>query len=226
MVRIEEDQENIPGYAARLYDKLARDAIDTYYTPIAKEIAEVLSYGKLLDVGTGPGYLPIELVKLKPDLEIYAVDLTPELIEIARENVKIARVNINFEVGSAYHLRFEDDSFDMVISTGVIHDLANPVKALDEWYRVLKPGREAWVYDPTLIVPRKKIRFWYERLDGEELVLFKEYAKRIPPIIYTTEELKKILNKTKFKEYEIKEYEMGGERELKIKLKKVPLQKV
>ncbi len=122
---------------------------------------------------------------------------------------------MNFEVGSAYHLRFEDESFDTVISTGVIHDLANPAKALNEWYRVLKSGREALVYDPALIVPREKIKIWYERLEGEELALFKEYANRTPPRTYSTGELEKILSETKFKEYEIKRGEW-----IRIKLKK------
>ncbi len=55
--------EAIPGWAAGTYERAARLAIDSYYTPLAQEIVAELNSGRILDVGTGPGYLPMEIVK-------------------------------------------------------------------------------------------------------------------------------------------------------------------
>ena len=59
MVRI----ERIPGVLASAYEKGTRMVIDSYYAHIAEEIVTHLPSGKILDLGTGPGYLPIEIAK-------------------------------------------------------------------------------------------------------------------------------------------------------------------
>ena len=51
--------ERIPGLFVTLYEKAARMAIDTYYVPVANEVVANLKDGDILDLGTGPGYLPI-----------------------------------------------------------------------------------------------------------------------------------------------------------------------
>jgi ubiquinone/menaquinone biosynthesis C-methylase UbiE len=212
--------ENIPGYAAELYDKLARDAINSYYKRVAAEVTAVLTSGRLLDIGTGPGYLVIEIAKIRPEIKIVAIDLTPELIEIAKRNVDEANVSglVNLEVGDAYRLRFGDERYDLVISTGVLHSLKDPIKALNEWHRVLKPGAEAWIYDPALILTKGKSEEWRRKLTEKELAIFELYNSQVgtPPRTYTVEEAREIVRKTKFTEHDIRMEEY-----LKIKLRKV-----
>lgn len=146
--------ERIPWFAAPLYDKLAGGAIHDYYVQVASEIVTATDRGRILDIGTGPGYLPIEIVKMAPNVRIDAVDLTRKMIRLAGKHAREAKVSdrISFRVGDGNRLAFGDNLFDMVISTGSLHAWKNPIGVFNECYRVLKPGKEAWIYDPAKIM--------------------------------------------------------------------------
>lgn len=120
--------ESIPGFMASAYDKAASMAIGSYYSVVANEIVSAIDSGIILDLGTGPGYLPLEVVKRAPAIRVVGIDLTPRLIKIARENSAQADVadRVDFEVMNAAKLRFENDTFDMVFSSGMLHALRGP----------------------------------------------------------------------------------------------------
>jgi 2-polyprenyl-3-methyl-5-hydroxy-6-metoxy-1,4-benzoquinol methylase len=100
--------------------------------------------GNVLDAGGGPGRYTIELAKL--GYHITLLDLTPELLEIAKRQVKKAEVDARVEEitqGNIYDLsRFKDDTFDAVICLGApLSHVLNRVKrekAIDELIRVAK----------------------------------------------------------------------------------------
>ena len=54
--------ERIPGPFASIYEKATRMVIESYYSQIAEEVVSNLRSGTILDLGTGPGYLPMELI--------------------------------------------------------------------------------------------------------------------------------------------------------------------
>jgi ubiquinone/menaquinone biosynthesis C-methylase UbiE len=151
--------ERIPWFAARLYDRLAGIAIDSYYGKVAAEITEHLGRGRILDVGTGPGYLPVRIAETAPEIEIEGVDLSRRLIGMARRRAEEAGVSdrVRFRTADANRLPFLDDSFDMVISTGSFHAWKNPVRVMNECRRVLKRGCEAWIYDPAQILTKEAL---------------------------------------------------------------------
>ena len=139
---------------ASAYNKAAKMAIGTYYSQLADEIASGLKSGRALDLGTGPGYLDIEIVKRVPVIMIDGIDLSAKLINVAKENALEAGVadRLHFEVMDAAALKFEDNSYDLVFSTGMLHSLKKPdriAKVLKECYRVLRAGGEVWIYDPA-----------------------------------------------------------------------------
>jgi ubiquinone/menaquinone biosynthesis C-methylase UbiE len=68
------------------------------------------------------------------------------MVKIARRHAEGVE-NAQFLYGNAAKLPFEDDSIDLVISTGASHHWRTPRRIFDECYRVLKPGKEAWIYD-------------------------------------------------------------------------------
>jgi ubiquinone/menaquinone biosynthesis C-methylase UbiE len=148
--------ERIPGVLASAYEKATRMVIESYYRPVAAEIVAHLNEGTILDMGTGPGYLPVEIAKRSPALTVIGVDLSRKLIEIARSNASKAGLadQLTFKSGNAGRLEFSDSSFDMVISTGMLHSLKEPVAVLQEIHRVLKAGREAWIFDPARVASR------------------------------------------------------------------------
>jgi ubiquinone/menaquinone biosynthesis C-methylase UbiE len=213
--------ERIPGVLASSYEKATRMVIDSYYSHIAQEIATHLEKGTILDLGTGPGYLPIEIAKKSSTLSVVGVDLSRKLIEIAQSNALKAGLTdrLNFQLGNAGRLNFEDSVFDMVISTGMLHSLKAPVKVLKEIYRVLKKGREAWIYDPAKVVSQVDRQKWKASLTLRErffLWLFGLFGLHKPIETYTREQAADLIKQTDFKNYWIDEQD----KEIKIKLKK------
>jgi ubiquinone/menaquinone biosynthesis C-methylase UbiE len=188
---------------------------------VAAEIVANLNEGTILDLGTGPGYLPVEIAKKSPKLNVIGVDLSRKLIEIARSNASKAGLadRLTFQCGNAGRLEFTDSSFDMVISTGMLHSLQEPVAVLQEIHRVLKAGREAWIFDPARVASRVDRKKWKASLTLRErffLWLFKIFGLHKPIKTYTRKQAIALIKQTDFKDFSIDE----NDKEIKIKLRK------
>jgi ubiquinone/menaquinone biosynthesis C-methylase UbiE len=213
--------EKIPGVLASSYEKATRMVIEAYYGQVAEEIVSSFQSGEILDLGTGPGYLPIEIVRRAPDINIIGVDLSRKLIHMAQANAAKSGLShqLRFEVGNSASLRFDDDVFDMVISTGMLHSLKNPVAVLKEIYRVLKKGSEAWIYDPANVTPYIDKKKWKASLNIRErsfLWFFKLLGLHNPIAAYTREQVIPMIAATDFEAFEIDE----RKNEIRIKLRK------
>jgi ubiquinone/menaquinone biosynthesis C-methylase UbiE len=93
---------------------------------------------KVLDVGSGNGYV---LSKYATEgAEVYGVDITPAGIDLCRKRFEYLGLKGDFRVADAQALPFDDNTFDCVCSMGVLHHVPNTQKAVDEIFRVLKPG--------------------------------------------------------------------------------------
>jgi len=213
--------ERIPGVLASAYGKATRMVIGTYYREVAQEIVCHFDGGMILDIGTGPGYLPIEIAKESSSIQVIGIDLSRKLIQMARSNALKAGLadRLDFRSGNAGRLTFGDSSFDMVISTGMLHSLKDPVKVLQEIYRVLKPGREAWVFDPAKVASQVDRKKWKASLNLRErffLKLFQLFGLHKPIKTYTRDQAIALIEKTNFKQYSID----ARDNEIRIKLKK------
>jgi ubiquinone/menaquinone biosynthesis C-methylase UbiE len=213
--------ERIPGPLASAYEKATRLAIDIYYRRVAEEIVSTFKAGLILDLGTGPGYLPIEIIKQSADIKIVGIDLSRNLIRMAQQNAQNAGFTdrIDFEMGDSGRLRFDDASFDMAISTGMLHSLKEPINVLKEIYRVLKNGGEAWIFDPAKVasyIDRKK---WKASLTHRErffIWMFTVLRLLRPIKTYNREQVAEMIRATDFEILSIKE----EKDEIKVKLKK------
>jgi len=161
----------------------------------------VIDQGSILDLGTGPGYLPVEIAKIAPQVTIDGIDLTKKMIAIARLNAKNAGVSerIRFTVGNADKTAFPDNSFDMVISTGSFHSWRNPVAVMNECHRVLKPGMEAWIYDPAQIVTGDMREMLQKKLKGLDRLALK-WALFTSKVVkdFTMEETREMVSRSQF----------------------------
>ncbi|KUJ15069.1 UbiE family methyltransferase [Mollisia scopiformis] len=97
----------------------------------------------ILDVGCGPGTITAGLSKIVPDGKVTGVDVTSPIIERARSTFPLPEFpNLTFAVGDAMKLSdFKDNSFDVVHAHQVLIHLTEPITALQEFYRICKPGR-------------------------------------------------------------------------------------
>ena len=214
--------ERIPWLLTSSYEKAARMVIKSYYSPIAETILSSLTEDIILDLGTGPGYLPIEIIKRSPSIKVVGIDLSHRLIHMARANASKAGLSdkLDFEVGNAAGLRFEDASFDMVISTGMLHSLRDPEKVFNEIYRVLKKGREAWIYDPAQIASQIDVKEWKNALTFRDrfylrvFTLLKLCSPSIKP--YKRSQVEDMIKGARFTEYWIEK----NNGEMKIRLRR------
>ena len=104
----------------------------------------------ILDIGCGPGDLAAMLAKRLPQVRVVGLDLSPSMVELARERHG-AEGRLRFEAGDAASLPFEAQSFDLVVSTLSLHHWPDPGAAFGEMRRVLRPGGAAFIYDLTLL---------------------------------------------------------------------------
>lgn len=136
---------------AKLYSLIAAKSpfMKDIYRNVAEEITSFISTGKILDVGTGSGVLPLEIAKRKQGLEITGIDIAPGMVRIASRAAEKMGLSgsIRFKIASAMALPFEDGYFDLVFSTLSFHHWAKPAECLREILRVLRKDGEAWIYD-------------------------------------------------------------------------------
>lgn len=93
---------------------------------------------RVLDVGCGNGYVLANYAK--EGAKTYGIDITSAGIDICRQRFDHLNLDGDFRVADAQSLPFEDNFFDCVCSMGVLHHVPDTQLALDEIYRVLKPG--------------------------------------------------------------------------------------
>jgi SAM-dependent methyltransferase len=102
------------------------------------KFAGVAAGQHVLDVGCGTGVVAVTAARL--GAHVTGLDLTPELLQRARQNSQIAEVNIEWREGDAENLPFADGAFDVVLSQFGHIFAPRPALALSEMLRVLKPG--------------------------------------------------------------------------------------
>ncbi|KAL4863847.1 hypothetical protein BDV12DRAFT_206156 [Aspergillus spectabilis] len=96
---------------------------------------------KILDVGCGPGSITVDLARLVPSGHVTGIEYVSDPLDQARDFAASQGVtNIDFRVGDIYSLPFADESFDIVHVHQVLQHISEPVKALRELRRVVKPG--------------------------------------------------------------------------------------
>jgi ubiquinone/menaquinone biosynthesis C-methylase UbiE len=130
---------------ARRYARQTKVGSRLRYAPLARKIKQALpTLGEgatLVDLGTGPGLMAIELQKLWPQARIVGVDPSDEMLSIARENAAAAGIsNLEAKLGTAEEIPLAPESADVVISQSSFHEWEDPHKGLGEVFRILKPG--------------------------------------------------------------------------------------
>jgi ubiquinone/menaquinone biosynthesis C-methylase UbiE len=130
---------------ASLRDQLERQALIRY--ELEPYIRDFAGFGdgrgkNVLEVGVGMGVDHLEWAKSQPQ-SLTGVDLTPRAINFTRERLTLHGLTSDLQVADAENLPFDNDSFDLVYSWGVLHHSPDTPRAIGEVFRVLKPGGEA-----------------------------------------------------------------------------------
>jgi SAM-dependent methyltransferase len=119
----------------------------------------------VLELGCGAGYFTQELARSGAD--VVAIDISPELVEIARTNCSAP--NVQYQIENAYELSYGGAAFDSVVGSSVLHHLEIE-KALRDIYRVLKPAGTIWFTEPNMLNPQIAVQKnvpWIKRKLGD-----------------------------------------------------------
>lgn len=133
------------GFQARWYAKnRGTDAQIAQYRWLAAEVTAGWPDGaEVLEVAPGPGFFAVELAKR--GFRVTGLDISHTMVEIARENR--GDLEIDFRQGDITHAPFADESFDFLVCQAAFKNFRQPVTALNEMHRVLRPGGFAVIHD-------------------------------------------------------------------------------
>lgn len=117
------------------------------FKEIAVRAAQLSARGWVLDIGTGPAYLPMEITDACPNVNVIGVDISLDLLGDAHNRNKTNKVGERISLVSAMaeSLPFADDAFETVTSMFSFHLWSNRQQGINEIERVLKPGRGALI---------------------------------------------------------------------------------
>jgi ubiquinone/menaquinone biosynthesis C-methylase UbiE len=180
------------------YRRLARRAVGLT-TPLE---------GKVLDIGTGPGFVAIEVAKLLKETgcQVVGMDLSQAILTLAAENATKVGLNgtLSWREGDAKAMPFKDGEFDLIVSNDSLHHWDDPLLVFDEIARVLKDGgrciihdskrlqrRWPWLFVKTisLTIPRDFRVHWWNSIKSS----------------YTADELRAILERSRLTGWRIEE---------------------
>lgn len=119
---------------------------------LAKRLAGSLPAGsRVLEVAPGPGYFCIALAKISgqkaANYQITGLDISKSFVEIAQQKAAEAGVKVDFRLGNASNMPFDDASFDFIVCQAAFKNFSQPVKAITEMYRVLRSSGTALIID-------------------------------------------------------------------------------
>lgn len=201
----------ITGRMARWYDKNTRTSRLTEMQRYAGLVSEYADTGaSVLEVAPGPGYLSIDLAKR--GFSVTGVELSPDFVEIEKHNAQNEEVDIDFKQGNASALPLQDSTFDFIICSAAFKNFSEPLKTMQEMYRVLKPNGVALILDMNRNNTKEDIEQemqksamkgfdrWFVKLS------FKTFLRNGA---YTYEEFEKLIAQTDFPCHEIKKDGIG-----------------
>jgi ubiquinone/menaquinone biosynthesis C-methylase UbiE len=143
---------NVPamfeGRGSRIYDFVSRRVLRGLYRRIADDIADAAPPGgHVLDVGTGPGVLLVEIAKRREDLRLTGIDLSTDMAAAAARNLGEFGDRASARQGDVTDLPLDDDSVDLIVSSFSLHHWDAPKEAVPQLARVLRPGGRLYFYD-------------------------------------------------------------------------------
>lgn len=181
---------------------------------LAAELAKDLPpNSRLLEIAPGPGYLSVELAKLGK-FKITGLDISETFVRLASEYARREGVVVRFIHGSASDIPFEDGLFDLIVCRAAFKNFSEPLRALNEMHRVLKPGGRAVIVDLCKDAPWEEIQSYIKRANVGPVNswLYKNTFKHLLlKRAYTEAQMNALAVASDFRYYSIMRVELGME---------------
>ncbi|MCI0396777.1 MAG: class I SAM-dependent methyltransferase [Chloroflexi bacterium] len=200
------------GVIAKWYTKIREQ--DQELETAVRQVNETLpAAGRVLEVAPGPGYLAIELAKAGK-YQVVGLDISQSFVQIAQAKAREAGVPVDFRHGNASDMPFEAGVFDFIICRAAFKNFSEPVQAIREMYRVLKPGGRALIADLRRDVSLEDINTHVNDLGLSRINTFITrwtFKHMLLKNAYTPEEIRQFVAQTSFAKCEIREDAVGME---------------
>jgi SAM-dependent methyltransferase len=136
------------GPQARWYARLrgTEPQLMGYRRSAAQLTADLPDGTRILEIAPGPGYHAVELAR-SSRFDVTGLDISRTMVEIAAGYAREEGVTVDFRHGDATRLPFAPESFDLIVCQAAFKNFTEPVRALDEMHRVLRPGGSAVIHD-------------------------------------------------------------------------------
>ena len=102
---------------------------------------------RILDIGTGPAAIPLQLKQLYPSTCFIGLDISLDMLVMASNHGKVDKVPLDFLAGDGQCLPFESNTLDVITSFFALHHMDHPEKFLLEMDRVLKSNGSLLIID-------------------------------------------------------------------------------
>jgi ubiquinone/menaquinone biosynthesis C-methylase UbiE len=203
----------IEGMTAKWYAANTADMMNEYVELAERISGQLPQSSAVLEVAPGPGYFCIELAK-RGSYAITGLDISHTFVKMAAKKAAEAGVKVAFRQGSASSLPFPSDSFDFLVCRAAFKNFAQPVLALQEMCRVLRPGGRALIIDLRRDVSPDVVS---HHVDGMSLSAINRILTKLVFRLmlirraYTGEQFRQMLTQTRFSKVEVIEADIGLE---------------
>jgi ubiquinone/menaquinone biosynthesis C-methylase UbiE len=179
---------------ANKYLNDAKNASKARFSNFLSSIKKLDIKGRYLEIGSGPGILTQVVATQHPNAEIIAVDISPEMIKLAKQDLTEGlKTRIKYKIGDACDINSIKDlgKFDLIYSTFTLHHWDNAESAINNVYSMLNDNGLLYIHDLKRII-------WLYYIKSKS-----GFFKSIRAA-YRPGEIKTMLNKTGIKNYKIR----------------------
>jgi phosphatidylethanolamine/phosphatidyl-N-methylethanolamine N-methyltransferase len=194
---------------APVYDTLVSGPLDSYRKKSLSRITDSENT-KILINGIGSG---LDIPYLPGDASYVGTDITPAMLERAKKRAasdsRSSSLDISFQVADSHSLPFDNESFDSIVMHLILAVVPDPVLALQEADRVLKPGGKIYIFDKfirpgQLAIVRRLLSIFIRHVATRTDVVFEDVLRSCPKLEVTSDE--PALAKGWFRLIELKKY--------------------
>ncbi len=188
------------GFIATWYAKTTLKDLKRHKLMAKQLVEKIPANGKVLEIAPGPGYFCIELAALG-NYQITGLDISKSFVEIARKNAVEAGRKIDFREGNASAMPFKDNTFDFTFCQAAFKNFSQPVRAIAEMYRVLRPGGLSVIADLRNDASAEEIE---REIKGMGLGWFNEvmvrwtFKQMLLKSAYSVDEMRSMISQTPF----------------------------
>jgi ubiquinone/menaquinone biosynthesis C-methylase UbiE len=201
------------GMTAKWYAANTAEMMNEYVELAERVAGQLAPGGSALEIAPGPGYFSMELAR-RGSYIVTGIDISRTFVRMAAKKAAERGVKVDFRQGSASSLPIQNDSYDFLLCRAAFKNFGEPVRALQEMWRVLKPGGRGLIIDLKGDASPQEIS---RQVDGMGLSMMNRILTKLAfktmllKRAYTKQQFQQMLAETKFEKVEIIETGFGLE---------------